>query len=216
LKQLWSEFNLKKVDKTDFENNLFIKMFKQNDATFCNFNRFDYEQGKFNIVADNIDSKLIGVKKGERIIMGVATHDWNFNSSNYMDNVWKQNLASFCLYNIKQLVPTAIFSLMGRDTAQFLHHLTQYEIEQSSSDEKLNKMVNFGRHQLFTRPIRLAIESKKATKEQLQDLLKLNVPIFHVESLGHLVGTRLFGDKASNQKESFIFDSRYFWNNVCK
>ena len=80
---------------------------------------------------------------------------------------------------------------------------------------QVDPLVDFARYQIFVRPIRLAIESKRATKSQLEHLLKLNVPIFHVESLGHLAGLKQDWQKSNQAVSSFVTDTRYYWNEVC-
>ena len=182
---------------------------------FCNFDLEKYEKGQFDIRPYNLDSLGWTVKNDKLIVTMISTLDWDF-SKKIIDNEflytnsWKNNFANFCYFRSRDLGPLGIFSLKGRDPGQLLHHLSQYGINSVSSKDDLEYMMDFSRHQIYTGPIRVGFESKKGSKEQLDELLQLGIPIFHVDSLGHLIGS------AQIKKNLFFLDDkRYHWQKVC-
>ncbi|MDH4468927.1 MAG: hypothetical protein QE271_12790 [Bacteriovoracaceae bacterium] len=182
---------------------------------FCNFKMERYEKGEFDIRPYYLDMMGWSVKNDKTIITMVSSLDWDL-SKKFQDNKflysnnWKNDFANFCFFRSKDLGPLGLFSLKGRDPGQLLHHLSQYGVASVASKEDLEYMMDFSRHQIFTGPIRVGFESKKGSREQLDELLQLSIPIFHVDSLGQLIGS------AQSKKNLYFFDDkRYHWQKVC-
>ena len=208
LKSSWESFRTAK-ERTSYLEKIKSVDLKSNQK-YCNFDLELYTKGQFRLVKETIESKGFVLSDSKRSLTLISTNSWNFNDSNtesMSSNLWSKYFASFCFFPNQKIGPIGVFSLLGRDSAQFLHHLNQYEIEKVGSVSDLEYMLDFSRHQIFTNPIRVGIESKKSSKRQLQEILKLNVPIFHADSLGHLMTVL--------PSKKYIGDKRYYWNKAC-
>jgi hypothetical protein len=185
---------------------------------FCNFDIDKYEKGIFNIRPYSLDSISWAVNDQHSMIVLVSTVDWNLNLNEKSDseqflysNLWNKDVADFCFFDNPKLGPIGLFSIKGRDPGQLLDHLAQYGISQAKTDDDARFMLDFSRHQIYTNPIRVGFESKKGTTAQLEELLQLNIPIYHVDSLGEIIGSN-----RSQNNFTFFDDKRFSWNKVCQ
>lgn len=100
----------------------------------------------------------------------------------------------------------------SRDPGQHLFHLIKYGLPLSTSVDEVDKLFKHSRHLFLSDPIRLVIESNRSDQQQIQNLLKLNVPIYHADKLGNI-----WGYVQTKEKESrFIVDERNNGDFVCK
>jgi hypothetical protein len=94
-------------------------------------------------------------------------------------------------------------SSYDRDPGQHLYHLLKYIKYRKMNISELDRLIKYPRHLFLTSPIRLLLESTRSSEKQLEDLLKLNIPIYHAPELGkiwiHLNSSKSFG---------FILDER--------
>lgn len=96
-------------------------------------------------------------------------------------------------------------STKGRNPAQHIKHLINYDIINSPTLEILSGTMNFARHLFLSNPDRILYESKKGRKEQLNFFLQMDFPIYHVDQLGELMGLVTF---YKNKTHSLIKDER--------
>lgn len=95
------------------------------------------------------------------------------------------------------------FSNQSRDPGQHLFHLVRYGLPSSKTTAEVYKLISHSRHLFLSDPVRLIIESAKSSEEQIQNLLKLNIPIYNAENLGNIWAYTQF--KEGNR---FIIDNR--------
>lgn len=100
----------------------------------------------------------------------------------------------------------------SRDPGQHLFHLIKYGLPLSSNVSELDKLLKHSRHLFLSDPIRLVIESNRSDQEQIQNLLKLNIPIYHAEKLGN-IWAYIQDDKLNSR---FIIDERNSGDFLCK
>ncbi len=103
------------------------------------------------------------------------------------------------------------FSNQSRDPGQHLFHLIRYGLVRSKSTEEVDKLIRHSRHLFLSDPVRLIIESGRSRQDQIENLLKLNLPIYHGERLGNIWGFTSFG--STNR---FIIDDRNVGSYSCK
>jgi hypothetical protein len=101
------------------------------------------------------------------------------------------------------------FSTLNRDPSQHLKHLFQYEIFNADSFPSLVEYLNFPRHLFLSSPERILYESKRGRKSQLDYLLSMNFPIYHIDTLGNIFGfASFFNNKKEAQFDSMFIDER--------
>jgi hypothetical protein len=103
------------------------------------------------------------------------------------------------------------FSNQSRDPGQHLFHLVRYGLLNSSSVSDVDRLLRYSRHLLLSDPLRLIIESQRSTKNQLEEILKLDLPSYNAQSLGNIWAYTFF----SNQSR-FIIDDRNPGSFACK
>lgn len=100
-----------------------------------------------------------------------------------------------------------LFSTTGRDPAQHLKHLISYDLHGADSFLALGELLNFSRHLFLDDPGRILYESKRGRKSQLDFFLSMNFPIYHVETLGDIIGAAAFKN-GNREDRSLIVDER--------
>lgn len=95
------------------------------------------------------------------------------------------------------------FSNLSRDPGQHLFHLIRYGLANSRSTMEVDKLIRHSRHLFLSDPVRLIIESNRSRPDQIENLLKLNLPIYNGEKLGNIWAYTLF-----NSQGRFIIDDR--------
>lgn len=103
------------------------------------------------------------------------------------------------------------FSNLSRDPGQHLFHLIRYGLARSSSTGEVDKLIRHSRHLFLSDPVRLVIESNRSRSDQIENLLKLNLPIYNAEKLGNIWAYTLFGAQSR-----FIIDDRNVGSYSCK
>lgn len=95
------------------------------------------------------------------------------------------------------------FSNQSRDPGQHLFHLVRYGLPRSNTTADVNKLIRHSRHLFLSDPVRLIIESARSSKDQIENLLKLNLPIYNAEKLGNIWAYTQFPEG-----NRFIIDDR--------
>lgn len=103
------------------------------------------------------------------------------------------------------------FSNFSRDPGQHLFHLIRYGLARSQSTSEVDRLIRHSRHLFLSDPVRLVIESGRSRPDQIENLLKLNLPIYNAEKLGNIWAYTSFGQKAR-----FIIDDRNVGAFTCK
>lgn len=103
------------------------------------------------------------------------------------------------------------FSNQSRDPGQHLFHLVRYGLPGSKSTPEVDRLLRHSRHLFLSDPVRLIIESERSREDQVQNLLKLNLPIYNAERLGNIWAYTLFGGQSR-----FIIDDRNPGSFACK
>lgn len=103
------------------------------------------------------------------------------------------------------------FSNFSRDPGQHLFHLIRYGLARSQSTYEVDKLIRHSRHLFLSDPVRLVIESHRSRSDQIENLLKLNLPIYNAEKLGNIWAYTQF-----NSQGRFIIDDRNSGSYSCK
>lgn len=103
------------------------------------------------------------------------------------------------------------FSNLSRDPGQHLFHLIRYGLAGAKSTAEVDKLIRHSRHLFLSDPVRLIIESHRSRPDQIENLLKLNVPIYNGEKLGNIWTYTHF-----NTQGRFIIDDRNTGSYSCK
>lgn len=99
----------------------------------------------------------------------------------------------------------------SRDPGQHLFHLLRYGLTTSHTTDEVDRLIRHSRHLFLSDPVRLIIESERSDSDQVENLLKLNLPIYNADKLGNIWAYTYF-----NQKNRFIIDDRNSGNFLCK
>lgn len=103
------------------------------------------------------------------------------------------------------------FSNLSRDPGQHLFHLIRYGLSRTQSTYEVDKLIRHSRHLFLSDPVRLVIESHRSRSDQIENLLKLNLPIYNAEKLGNIWAWTQF-----NNQGRFIIDDRNVGAFSCK
>jgi hypothetical protein len=103
------------------------------------------------------------------------------------------------------------FSNYSRDPGQHLFHLIRYGLARSKTTNEVDKLIRHSRHLFLSDPVRLVIESGRSRSDQIENLLKLNLPIYNAEKLGNIWAFTSFNDHSR-----FIVDDRNVGAYTCK
>ncbi len=103
------------------------------------------------------------------------------------------------------------FSNQSRDPGQHLFHLVRYGLPKSQSIPEIDRLIRHSRHLFLSDPVRLIIESGRSRGDQIENLLKLNLPIYNAEKLGNIWSYTSIGGTSR-----FIIDDRNPGAFVCK
>jgi hypothetical protein len=103
------------------------------------------------------------------------------------------------------------FSNQSRDPGQHLFHLVRYGLARAQSTEEVDKLLRHSRHLFLSDPVRLVIESGRSNPEQIENLLKLSLPIYNAQRLGNIWAYTQFQNASR-----FLIDDRNPGAYLCK
>jgi hypothetical protein len=103
------------------------------------------------------------------------------------------------------------FSNQSRDPGQHLFHLVRYGLPRSETTAEVDKLIRHSRHLFLSDPVRLIIESARSSDDQIENLLKLNLPIYNADKLGNIWAYTKF-----SEGHRFIIDDRNPGTFSCK
>lgn len=211
IKKLIDEYSKSKANtKYEIKNFLFSK-FQQNSSFTpqCNFDMNLYKDSIFLISEEKIEAHTFGMKNQDDFFMATSSQSLekfepiggtlSFKGSSNIRS------ASLCTYK-KRLKPKEtvwLISSGSRDPGQHLYHLQEYGLDQIDNTATFDSLLRFSRHLFLKNPVRLVIESRRSQEDQIQELLKLDIPIYNAKKLG-----KIWGFYQSEAQSSFLLDVR--------
>lgn len=103
------------------------------------------------------------------------------------------------------------FSNQSRDPGQHLFHLVRYGLPSAQSIYDVDRLIRHSRHLFLSDPVRLIIESDRSREDQIENLLKLNLPIYNADKLGNI-----WAWAQLDENSRFIIDDRNSGAYLCK
>lgn len=194
--------------KYEWNESLFKSKRDQSLEYSCNFEMDLYKNSMFLVNDDLVNSHLYGIKTGESMFMGVTSQKIEkiipiadhpiFQGSSQLRS------ASMCyLQEPSSSNQIWLVSTQSRDPGQHIYHLVEYGLENLAGVRTLDNMIKFSRHQFLKNPVRLVIESRRSSDKQINELLKLNIPIYNAKKLG-----QVWAYFKSKKESAFIIDER--------
>lgn len=95
------------------------------------------------------------------------------------------------------------FSNQSRDPGQHLFQLVRYGLTRAKKTNEVDRLLKHSRHLFLSDPTRLIIESKRSSKDQIENLLKFPIPIYNADKLGNIWAFTQF-----SEGNRFIIDDR--------
>jgi hypothetical protein len=179
-------------------------LFEKNDGDtklLCSFDMDIYENSLFPIRKDRPTYRhVFGISRNNKSFFAVTGQEL------IAENISKGGPASpapSCL--MKRDGKTILtISRHGRDPGQHLYHLYKYGLAKSQSVAEIDEYLKFPRYLLLFNPNRMLYESKRADSSQLEEFIKLDFPIYHIDNLGEVWAMAKF----DATKSYFITDTR--------
>lgn len=183
----------------------------------CNYDMKLYSNSVYLIHKEFIRSHLFGLKTKEGAFLASASQRLEsikpVNSSVFFKGASLTRSAAFCAFEFsknhkgsstQKASPKDMWmvSTDSRDPGQHIYHLLEFGMEAPSSLGEVSSLIGFSRHLFLEDPTRLIFESNRGTKEQLERLLALNLPVYNARSLGDMWA---YYDNAT---EGFVVDER--------
>lgn len=181
----------------------------------CNYDFNLYSKSIFLIDKTLPVSNIFGLALGKNAFLNSSSQVFKKAESLFAGPLFKGSSkvrsAAICSIENKNTKIWAI-SNESRDPGQHLFHLIKYGLPLAENFEEVDKLFKHSRHLFLSDPIRLVIESNRSEQQQIQNLLKLNVPIYHADTLGNIWGYVQTPEK----KSRFIIDERNSGDFTCK
>lgn len=190
-------------------NYLFDYKANQKMSTKCNYDMGLYQSSIYLINNTFIRNNIFGIKEGKNAFLASSNQGLNkltnLKGTLFFASHGNSRATALCSFQskLKQKRKMWLISSDSRDPGQHIYHLLEYGLQNISQIEEMDKMLKFSRHLFLQSPVRLIFESNRSTKQQLEELLKLNIPIYYANNLG-----RIWGLYQDNQRYSFLLDDR--------
>ena len=201
-----------KEKKTFHKKDYLYSFYDQYKKEFhCNYDMNHYQQSLFFISDYAIQGNVFGYQEGEESFLSstsLKNELKSFAGSPQFAGSSEVRSLAFCHSDT-----LALMASHSRDPGQHLYHLIEYDLGLVQDHIELQKMISFSRHLFLTSPVRLIYESQRGSKEQLQELLELNAPLYDAQSLGRIWG---WLKQPQNGLFSFHLDTRMPGNISCK
>lgn len=161
---------------------------ESNVAINCNFDLNLYESSIY-----LIDRKLeikkhpFGINLGNELILFGIFQKPFIKTENIFD---RKNIsippARFCQIKTSEESQINIMSFGSRDPGQQIFNLIEYGIQDSEEIAEIDELLRFARHMFLRAPNRMLYESHRGKEQQLDRILQMNFPIYHIENLGNV------------------------------
>lgn len=187
--------------------------------TICNYDFTLYENSIFLIDKNQNPSNIFGLSEGNSSFMATSGQRLdNFKpvaGEPIFEGISKVRSSAVCV--IEKTNKTGkdfvwLFSNASRDPGQHLYHLFRYGLNKVESSQDIDRLLRHSRHLFLSDPVRLVIESDRSQDQQIENLLKLNIPIYNAEKLGNIWAYSQF----QNEGAHFIIDDRNFGAFSCQ
>lgn len=208
------------IAKEKFNQKYPINFGPNKNQGFCNKDLKKYEQSIYPEESMS-NSQHFGLSYGKFHAHGVVNQNpgvKTIGKSPFISNQSKTKSTPICVVgatrNFKSMGTDPefwFFSSQSRDPAQHLYHLLQYKVREINSLKNLSTLSNYSRHLFLQKPPRLLYESKRGSKNQMEQLLKLDFPIYHQNTLGKI--TASFN---SQRQHRFLIDTRHEMEINCR
>lgn len=197
--------NTKNIKVSNF---LFDFNLSETHSANCNYDMGLYKNSVFLISKNKISSNIFGLKNGSNSFIASSTQNLsNFGITNnkfFFKGEDNTRPAAFCTIKDSKLKKTLwLYSSEQRDPGQHLYHMFEYGLQSTKSISAVDQFIKFSRYLFLQSPTRLMFESNRSSNEQLSELLKLNIPIYHADSLGKVISF-----SQSDNYSSFVIDDR--------
>ncbi len=185
----------------------------------CNFSMQSYEESLYSVQEKVNPTYTFGVIHESFSFLAASSLAYKgletFPQTYWLKNAPDSRKARFdvgsCLYEdpvTKKKI--ALISTESRDPGQHLYHLFQYDMKKIRFPNDMDTLFKFSRHLFLTEPLRLIYESHRGTERQLTELLKLSIPIYNANQLGHITAIM-----HTPEAKTFILDNRHEGNLSC-
>lgn len=207
----------KSKSKYIVSNYLFEYKRNNNIVASCNYDLGLYSSSIYLIHDEIIKSNTFGFRDRENIFLADSTQEFDqmtpLHSTLFFKGSSNVRSPALCKFH-KPLIKDWqmwLISTESRDPGQHLFHLVEYGLQDIENINQISKMLKFSRHLFLKKPIRLIFESQRSNSQQLDELLKLNIPIYNANKLA-----RIWGSFNVKTKKQFFIDERMTGSLSCQ
>ncbi|MCO4755021.1 MAG: hypothetical protein KC478_11110, partial [Bacteriovoracaceae bacterium] len=178
--------------KIEISESLFNYQTESKLVASCNYDMKLYSNSIYLIHEEFIRSHLFGLKTQEGSFMASASQRINkiesVANSIFFKGDSQTRSSAFCSFKFPTNKSKKLWmvSSESRDPGQHIYHMMGYGLKSSSSPKEISELVTFSRHLFLEDPTRLVFESNRSSKQQLEGLLRLNLPIYNARKLGNV------------------------------
>ncbi len=173
----------------------------------CNYDFTLYDNSIFLIDKEENPGHLFGLTQGDDSMLAVVAQLTPEPRSLFGEPVLagsaKVRSSAFCVIKSKEN-EVWIAANQSRDPGQHVYHLFRYGLTRAEKSADILRLLRHARHMFLSDPLRLVIESARGRDEQVQELLKLNVPIYNAAAIGNIWSWTNF----ANEGGRFYIDDR--------
>lgn len=202
-------FKTRTKDLYSISNYLFSYKRNNNIKANCNYDMGLYNSSIYLIHDQVIKSNTFGFRDRGNIFLADSTQEFSkispIKNTLFFEGKSNGRSPAICQFDRPLLEDWDLWliSSQSRDPGQHLFHLIEYGLQDIKEVKQISSMLNFSRHLFLKKPIRLIFESERSSSEQLNELLKLNMPIYNAEKLA-----RIWGLFKNNKIQQFLLDQR--------
>ena len=173
----------------------------------CNYDFSLYESSIFLIDKEENSGHMFGLTLGDDSLMAVVAQKTPEPRPLFGEPVIagsaKVRSSAFCMIKSKDN-EVWVAANQSRDPGQHVYHLFRYGLTRAEKPADILRLLRHARHMFLSDPLRLVIESARGRDEQVQELLKLNVPIYNAAAIGNIWSWANFANKGGH----FYIDDR--------
>jgi hypothetical protein len=176
--------------------------------TACNYDFSLYDNSLFLIDREMFPGHFFGLIEGKQVFMALTTQKTKISSlggtSQFLGTSQTRGAAVCGMKDETTGNQLWFFSHNSRDPGQHLHQFLKRNVNPTDSFFDLQEHYGEMRYIFLLDPVRLIVESQRGNTSEIEELLKLNTPIYHANSLGNIWGLATKG-----QKPAFLNDPRW-------
>ncbi len=195
-----------KEQKITIKSSLYSFITEDDSRGECNYDFNLYNNSIFLIDKTIPSSTIYGLQNSKDVFLASSSLQIDKIASLKQTPLFKGNSkarsAAICRINTNSNLIWAI-SNKSRDPGQHLFHLIRYGLSQTQNVQDVDKLIRQSRYIFLSEPVRLIFESNRGNPNQIENLLKLNVPLYSSDSLGNIWSYTKFKDDSR-----FVRDDR--------